>query len=106
MDTLFRVVWRVHQHGQAVLHTGQLGGNYCKVLDLKKDNIFDNTVMDQKFIILLPLSDLNIISLQVCENTCLVYFSELFLEHCDGHLYGCGPGSVALSSKPDRNLHK
>lgn len=39
VDTLFRVVRCVYQHGQAVLHAGQLGGNYCKVLE-KEENIF------------------------------------------------------------------
>lgn len=39
VDTLFRVVWCVHQHGQAVLHAGQLGGNDSKVLQKEENKI-------------------------------------------------------------------
>lgn len=39
VDTLFRVVRCVHQHGQAVLHAGQLGGNDCKVLQNAENKI-------------------------------------------------------------------
>lgn len=68
VDTLLGVVRCVHQHRQAVLHAGQLGGNHCKVLE-KKDSIennvsiFDYTVMHQKHIISIPFSNLNIISM-------------------------------------------
>lgn len=37
VDTFFRVVRRVHQHGQAVLHGRQLGGDDCKVLGPKRE---------------------------------------------------------------------
>ena len=33
VHTLLRVVGRVHQHGQAVLHAGQLGRDHRKVLE-------------------------------------------------------------------------
>lgn len=40
VDTLLRIIRRVHQHGQAILHTRQLGRNHCKVLS--KQNVFKN----------------------------------------------------------------
>ncbi len=43
VDTLLRVVWCVHQHGEAVLHASQLGGNYCEVLE-KKKKVFKITI--------------------------------------------------------------